>query len=382
MKNKEKKYVFTNEVKTIDNGVVLHRIKAIKSFGDVKEGELGGWIEHENNLSHHLTCWVYDNAMVYGNAKVWYNAKVCENAVVYDKAFICDEALICGNAHVYNSASVYQKASVFADAKVYNNAQVYGRANIYGYAQVYDEARVWDNAKAAGNARIYNNAKVYENALITDNSSIHGWCRVHGKIRVKGTVEIYYKANVYSDECILDGDAIIKTDKDYIVFKNWWSSGRYFIWTRSNNKWCVGCFYGTGDELIKKAYDDSEQKGREYERVVKYVENMLSDSHLIEDAQNSLQQLDKSNISVKEIDNLLDILSQQIISYNEDSTDDSYTGVVDALLNIRLEAIRNNDWKISKMIRESLIELGFIIKDTPDGFEWTLQNGKNKSYNN
>lgn len=58
---------------------------------------------------------------------------------------------------------------------------------------------------------------------------------------------------------------------DYIVFKNWWSSGRYFTWTRSNNMWSVGCFYGTGDELIKKAYADSEDKGKHYEEIVEYV---------------------------------------------------------------------------------------------------------------
>lgn len=38
--------------------------------------------------------------------------------------------------------------------------------------------------------------------------------------------------------------------------------------------WSVGCFYGTGEELIKKAYKDSEKSGREYERVVKYVEEI------------------------------------------------------------------------------------------------------------
>lgn len=38
--------------------------------------------------------------------------------------------------------------------------------------------------------------------------------------------------------------------------------------------WSVGCFYGTGEELIKKAYNDSEEKGREYERIVKYVESI------------------------------------------------------------------------------------------------------------
>ena len=61
---------------------------------------------------------------------------------------------------------------------------------------------------------------------------------------------------------------------DYIVFKNWWSSGRYFTWTRSNGMWSVGCFYGTGEELIKKAYNDSDESGREYERIVKYVESI------------------------------------------------------------------------------------------------------------
>ena len=74
-----------------------------------------------------------------------------------------------------------------------------------------------------------------------------------------------------------EGSAWVCGNADYIVFKNWWSSGRYFTWTRSNNMWKVGCFYGTVEELIKKAYADSEKSGREYERVVKYVESILAD---------------------------------------------------------------------------------------------------------
>ena len=72
------------------------------------------------------------------------------------------------------------------------------------------------------------------------------------------------------------GDAKIENNSDYIVFKNWWSSGRYFTWTRSNDMWKVGCFSGTGEELIKKAYKDSELSGREYERIVHYVEDILN----------------------------------------------------------------------------------------------------------
>lgn len=38
--------------------------------------------------------------------------------------------------------------------------------------------------------------------------------------------------------------------------------------------WNVGCFYGTGKELIEKAYQDSQNKGIEYERVVNYVNSI------------------------------------------------------------------------------------------------------------
>ena len=159
----ERKYKLTDECMQYE-GHKLYRIQSLRSFSNVKEGELGGYIESEDNLSHDGMCWVYDEAKVFGNAKV------------------------------YNNACVYFYAEVF------------------------------------GNADVRGDAKVYKNG-------------------------------------------------DYIVFKNWWSSGRYFTWTRSNNKWKVGCFWGTGAELINKAYEDSELSGREYERVVKYVESILADEN-------------------------------------------------------------------------------------------------------
>ena len=59
-----KKYKLTEETKVI-NGHTLHRIEALKDFGTVKKGELGGWIETEDNLSQYCNCWVDDEAMVY-----------------------------------------------------------------------------------------------------------------------------------------------------------------------------------------------------------------------------------------------------------------------------------------------------------------------------
>ena len=56
-----KKYEFTGETKTVF-GRTLHRIRAILDFGDVKAGDIGGWVEKESNLSHEGDAWVYGNA--------------------------------------------------------------------------------------------------------------------------------------------------------------------------------------------------------------------------------------------------------------------------------------------------------------------------------
>ena len=140
-------------------GIELFRVKALISFGDVKEGELGGYIAKEGNLSHSGNAWVY------------------------------------------------------GDARVSGNVEVSGNARVYG------------NAWVSGNAWVY-------------------------------------------------GDAEVSKLNDHIVFKNSWSSGRYFTYTRSNQKWRVGCFYGTSEELIKKAYQDSEDSGRHYEAYVNFVKTL------------------------------------------------------------------------------------------------------------
>ena len=92
-----KKFEFTGETKTISllfRTVTLHRIRAVAKFGLVKIGDLGGWIEKEENLSHEGKAWVYDDAKVYddaevcGNAEVWGNAKVWGNANIFSASHV------------------------------------------------------------------------------------------------------------------------------------------------------------------------------------------------------------------------------------------------------------------------------------------------------
>lgn len=215
------KYILTDETMEVD-GRTLYRVKALKDFGDVKAGDLGGFVEKYENLSQIGNCWVFRNARVWGDAEVF------------------------GNARVGGNAKVRGEAEVFGNAVVRGNANVYDCAKVWGYAEVGDNAEVYGNARVWGDAEVFGKAKVYGDAEVGDNIDVLG-------------------------------DAEVSSMEDYIVFKNWWSSGRYFTWTRSNNMWRVGCFFGSGAELIEKAYKDSETSGHEYERVVKYVESILTE---------------------------------------------------------------------------------------------------------
>lgn len=153
------------------------------------------------------------------------------NCWVSDNAIVCDKACVYGNAIVERRSCVYNKAAVSEHAIITECAFVFGDAHIGGYALV------------GGKTRIYGKALVSGNAFVDGNS-------------------------------VICGNAVIKDKEDFIVFKNWWSSGRYFTWTRSNDKYKVGCFYGTGKELIEAAYNHDEKRGREYERIVNYVNSI------------------------------------------------------------------------------------------------------------
>ena len=64
-----KKFELTSETKAFF-GKTLYRIRALISFGDVSAGDLGGFVEKEENLDQSGDAWVYGNARVSGDAWV------------------------------------------------------------------------------------------------------------------------------------------------------------------------------------------------------------------------------------------------------------------------------------------------------------------------
>ena len=93
----EKKFELTDNFVINAFGIKLFQIKCTKSFKYANEGDLGGYVEKEDNLSQSGDAWVSGDARVSGDAWVSGNARVSGDAWVYGNA------LVYGNARVENN---------------------------------------------------------------------------------------------------------------------------------------------------------------------------------------------------------------------------------------------------------------------------------------
>lgn len=124
----EKKYEMFKEKETD----TLFRIRALRDFGLVKKGDIGGYVESEFNLSHEGYCWIY------GNARVYKNAIVFGHAQVFGLAQVFGYARVEGHARVYDTACVFDYAYIKGDAQVHGNA-VIGQRMMVSFSDVTDD---------------------------------------------------------------------------------------------------------------------------------------------------------------------------------------------------------------------------------------------------
>ena len=69
---------------------------------------------------------------------------------------------------------------------------------------------------------------------------------------------------------------------------------------------------------------------------------------------------------------LFELLGLRDERMGEGASNDAFAGAVDLLLSIRSEAKSKKDWATSDRIRDELSALGFTVKDTKEGTEWSL----------
>lgn len=172
------KYELTEEIKVVD-GVTLHRIRALRNirYYEIKAGDLGGWVQSEDNLSQGGDCWVTDAAHVDGDARIEDDALIADNAMISGNAQIVGHAIVdscacvCGNTHVSGSALIDGHAFIGGDTWIRGNAVVCGHACVIGVNNIIE---IVDNVRIFGDAWIFsNNHYAYIPLGIYGNATIY-----------------------------------------------------------------------------------------------------------------------------------------------------------------------------------------------------------------
>lgn len=146
-------------------GVIAHRIQAVRNFADVRAGDIGGYVSSEANLSQEGECWLYGNSASLEDARVTEDAllfdaavarnaaEIKEHARITCEAIVEDYSTVRGSAHVGGGAVVRWSSTVSGNAKVYGHAVVTS-AHICEKAEVYDSARITKSV-IQGEAKVF-----------------------------------------------------------------------------------------------------------------------------------------------------------------------------------------------------------------------------------
>lgn len=138
------KFELTEDVRILD-GKRLRRVRALRNFGSIQKGEVGGWVEKEENLSDEDWAWISDDAMVTGNARVQDDAKVfgcaevSHNAIIQGRAYVSGYAVVNCNAVVTDNAYVREHAVISGNARIAGNVRIMGETKVVGDALIREK---------------------------------------------------------------------------------------------------------------------------------------------------------------------------------------------------------------------------------------------------
>ena len=185
----DKKYAILYNQKINENGKTLFRIIAVRDIylcygGCIEAGTIGGYIEHESNLSNYGECWIGGDAKVYGNATVSKNAYVKGMAVVKDNAIVTDMTVINQHAVIKNYAIVSERAYVSGKSVIYGNSKITEKATIADNSYVHGHAWIGGDVLLQGENKIYGNVKLSGNMDIS-NSQISGNVNINSNLTIK-----------------------------------------------------------------------------------------------------------------------------------------------------------------------------------------------------
>ena len=246
-------------------GRTLTRIRATIDLPHhrIKAGHIGGYIEHESNLSD--AAWVDGNARVYENAIVRGHAYIGGSARVYENAIVCDDAIIRDSARIAGSVCISGNAYIDGNALIGGRAKVEDFARVGGNAVVNCDSRIFEHAIVSGYSNIFSRAQIYGHATV-NFADVGGSAHVCGYAEVSGCADF-------------TNSALIRESGDYLVMGPAISSGRFTTAYRTADgsiEVSTGCFNGSISkfiEAINETHANDECCKRQYMSFVRMIES-------------------------------------------------------------------------------------------------------------
>ena len=229
----DKKYELVPETVTKFYSKSMYRIRALKDFSDVKKGNLGGYVESEENLSQTGNCWIYDGSIV------GLGAKIVEDAVVKGYSNVIEHSRISNNAIVEKDSVIKGGSSIKFNSRVINS-------------MVVGESFVAFST-------------INERSLIEQGSSIW-YSTIGSNVIVKNGAVIRFDVN---------------SNEDYVVYKAPFSYGRSLTASTKADIWSCEPFMDTAEKfrayLIEdEVLEEDDEYLRWYDSIVAFHKNYFN----------------------------------------------------------------------------------------------------------
>lgn len=243
--------------------VTLYQIRALRDFtcpykinpsGDdlgttlIKKGQLGGWVEKEDNLSHEGGCWIFEEGIVRDNARVEGNARVASRALVKDNAIVKGYSCITDSAYVYGNAVLNDCTKMKGMVSIGGNSKTNGYVSINGNSQIHGDSVL--------DGHIFLNG-----TIVVEGVKLTGIVHLCGQYYVTFDVDgnkgiAAYRTTELIDEQNPDFDK-------YNVYE-------YLVASTKEDIWSVYNFRGTGEELIQYVEKNYPASTEYYRNLVEY----------------------------------------------------------------------------------------------------------------
>lgn len=212
----------------------------------VKEGELGGYVQKEENLSHEGGCWIFDKARVYDDSRIEDNAQIFHHAVVSGDSIIKDNDSILDLVRVTNSV-------IGGYTKITNNSVISG-SQIVGDKRIVILGRSQISGSTLRGKIYLDSANVTE-AEVLNNLHLSGFYHVSFNTKSNEDIATYRTTKAIRP--------MSKTDQELNRFG-------YVTAATKEDIWDIFPFWGTGEELIQYVEENYPSSADYYRNLVAF----------------------------------------------------------------------------------------------------------------